>query len=395
MKPYRDVLMGLFFVSVRMLLNFSVVINQWLLVLLLVLAPMIFKFVLIASLCRFFSIPTGPSLKTGLWLCQAGEFGFVLLDPVGISGLVPPEIMQPIQAAMVISMLLAPLIIEQSDRWILRVVRSEWLARSLELHRIAAQTISTDKHVIICGFGRCGQNLAQMLDAESISYVALDLDPQRTREAAAAGQSVVFGDAARKETLIAAGIHRASALVITYADKASALHVLHTVRLISPALPIVTRARDDSDLDTLREAGATEVIPEVVEGSLMLASHTLALAGVPLHRVIRLVREIRDNRYTLLRGYFHGSNEDITERASEVLLKSFSLPLTSGAVGARLSDLGLEALGVEVSSVRRGRERVLVNDNLVFESADTLVMRGTSEALALAVARLSDPSRIQ
>lgn len=127
----------------------------------------------------------------------------------------------------------------------------------------------------------------------------------------------------------------------------------------------------------------------------MLASHTLALAGVPLHRVIRLVREIRDNRYTLLRGYFHGSNEDITERASEVLLKSFSLPLTSGAVGARLSDLGLEALGVEVSSVRRGRERVLVNDNLVFESADTLVMRGTSEALALAEERLSDPSRIK
>lgn len=394
-KPYRDVLMGLFFVSVGMLLNFSVVINQWLLVLLLVLAPMIFKFVLIASLCRFFSIPTGPSLKTGLWLCQAGEFGFVLLDPVGISGLVPPEIMQPIQAAMVISMLIAPLIIEQSDRWILRVVRSEWLSRSLELHRIAAQTISTDKHVIICGFGRCGQNLAQMLDAESISYVALDLDPQRTREAAAAGQSVVFGDAARKETLIAAGIHRASALVITYADKASALHVLHTVRSIAPALPIVTRSRDDSDLDVLREAGATEVIPEVVEGSLMLASHALALAGVPLHRVIRLVREIRDNRYTLLRGYFHGSNEDITERASEVLLKSFSLPLASGAVGAKLSDLGLEALGVEISSVRRGRERVLVNENLVFESADTLVMRGTSEALALAEERLSDPSRIK
>lgn len=394
-KPYRDVLMGLFFVSVGMLLNFSVVIDQWLLVLLLVLGPMIFKFVLIASLCRFFSIPTGPSLKTGLWLCQAGEFGFVLLDPIGISGLVPPEIMQPIQAAMVISMLIAPIIIEQSDRWILRLVRSEWLSRSLELHRIAAQSISTEKHVIICGFGRCGQNLAQVLDAEGISYVALDLDPQRTREAAAAGQSVVFGDAARKETLIAAGIHRASTLVITYADKASALHVLHTVRSIAPTLPVVTRSRDDSDLDALREAGATEVIPEVVEGSLMLASHALALAGVPLHRVIRLVREIRDNRYTLLRGYFHGSNEDITERASEVLLKSFSLPLTSGAVGAKLSDLGLEALGVEISSVRRGRERVPVNENLVFESADTLVMRGTSEALALAEERLSDPSRIK
>lgn len=394
-KPYRDVLMGLFFVSVGMLLNFSVVIDQWLVVLLMVITPMIFKFAVIASLCRFFSVPTGPSLKTGLWLCQAGEFGFVLLDPVGISGLIPQEILQPIQAAMVISMLLAPFIIEQSDRWILRVVRSEWLSRSLELHRIAAQSMSTEKHVIICGFGRCGQNLAQMLDAEGISYVALDLDPQRTREAAAAGQSVVFGDAARKETLIAAGIHRAAALVITYADKASALHVLHTVRSIAPALSVVTRSRDDSDLDALRDAGATEVIPEVVEGSLMLASHALALAGVPLHRVIRLVREIRDNRYTLLRGYFHGSNEDIMERASEVLLKSFTLPLTSGAVGAKLTDLGLDALGVEVSSVRRGRERLPVHADLVFEPSDTLVMRGTSEALALAEERLSESSRIK
>ena len=388
-KPYRDVLMGLFFISVGMLLDLKVVAQQWALIAALVVGPMIFKFALISALAKVFRVANGPSLKTGLWLCQAGEFGFVLLDPAGLSGIIPAEILQPIQAAMVISMLLAPFIIERSDGWILRVVRNEWLARSLELHRIAAQTIGSDRHVIVCGFGRCGQNLAQMLDGEKVPYVALDLDPQRTREAAAAGQSVVFGDAARKETLVAAGIHRANTLVITYADRVSAIHVIHAARHLAPALPIVVRSRDDGDLDSLRAAGATEVIPEVVEGSLMLASHALALAGVPLHRVIRRIREVRDTRYAMLRGYFHGSTDDANERGSDILLKSFSVPVAAGCVGQHLEALGLIEIGVEVNNVRRGRTQLELDQNLVIEAGDVIVMRGSSEALAIAEELLS------
>ncbi len=388
-KPYRDVLMGLFFISVGMLLDFEVVAQQWALIAALVVGPMIFKFALISALAKVFRVANGPSLKTGLWLCQAGEFGFVLLDPAGLSGIVPAEILQPIQAAMVISMLLAPFIIERSDGWILRVVRNEWLARSLELHRIAAQTMGSDRHVIVCGFGRCGQNLAQMLDGEKVPYVALDLDPRRTREAAAAGQSVVFGDAARKETLVAAGIHRANTLVITYADRVSAIHVIHTARHLAPALPIVVRSRDDGDLDSLRAAGATEVIPEVVEGSLMLASHALALAGVPLHRVIRRIREVRDTRYAMLRGYFHGSTDDANERGSDILLKSFSVPVVAGCVGQHLEALGLIEIGVEVNNIRRGRMQLELDQNLVIQAGDVIVMRGSSEALAIAEELLS------
>ncbi|MEN9772015.1 MAG: hypothetical protein RJA58_658 [Pseudomonadota bacterium] len=388
-KPYRDVLMGLFFISVGMLLDFGVLAAQWPLILALVLGPMAFKFLLIAALARAFKVATGSALKTGLWLCQAGEFGFVLLNPSSLNGLIPEEVLQSVQAAMVISMLLAPFIIEQSDRWILRLVRNEWLNRSLELHRIAAKTMAADRHVIVCGFGRCGQNLAQLLDTENIPYVALDLDPQRTREAAAAGSSVVFGDAARKETLVAAGIHRASTIAITYADRTSATHVIHTVRSLAPALPIVVRARDDGDLESLLAAGATEVIPEVVEGSLMLASHALALAGVPLHRVLRRVREVRDGRYGLLRGYFHGANEDVSERSSEILLKSFALPANSPWFDRPIDEIGLDLLGVEVNSVRRGQMRVPLDDQLRLSPGDVLVIRGTSEAIALAEERLS------
>jgi CPA2 family monovalent cation:H+ antiporter-2 len=394
-KPYRDVLMGLFFISVGMLLNFAVVAKQWLLIAALVLVPMLFKFAVIGLLAKLFKVPTGPSLKTGLWLCQAGEFGFVLLDPVGLNGIVPTEILQPIQAAMVLSMLLAPFIIDQSDRWILRLVKNEWFTRSLEIHRIASQTVASDRHVIVCGFGRCGQNLAQMLDAEHISYVALDLDPQRTREAAAAGHSVVFGDAARRETLLAAGLHRATTLVVTYADRTSAIHVINTARALAPAIPIVVRSRDDGDLDALRAAGATEVIPEVVEGSLMLASHALALAGVPLHRVLRRVREIRDSRYALLRGYFHGSTDDLNERSSDVMLKSYSLAPSFHCVGRPLRDLDLGQAGVDVSSVRRGRDRLDVSDDMFLQAGDVLVMRGSLEALAMAEELLSGKSSLK
>ena len=389
-KPYRDVLMGLFFISVGMLLDFSVIASHWVMVLLLVICPMVFKFVVISALARFFGIGPGASLKTGLWLCQAGEFGFVLLDPAGLNGLIPQSVLQPVQAAMVISMLIAPFIIEQSDRWILRLVRNEWFLRSLQIHRIAAQTLGSEQHVIVCGFGRCGQNLAQMLDSENIPYVALDLDPQRTREAAAAGSSVVFGDAARRETLLAAGVHRASILVITYADRASAVHVIHAARQLAPALPIIVRSRDDNDLSSLHAAGATEVVPEVVEGSLMLASHALALAGVPLHRVLRRVREVRDSRYALLRGYFHGSMDDVSERSAEILLRSFSVSETSPSVGATLGSLRLDEVGVEMTSLRRGKERLAIDAGLVIQAHDVIVMRGASEALAVAEELLSD-----
>ena len=157
----------------------------------------------------------------------------------------------------------------------------------------------------------------------------------------------------------------------------------------------MVRSRDDGDLAALRAAGATEVIPEVVEGSLMLASHALALAGVPLHRVLRQVREIRDSRYALLRGYFHGSVDDANERSAEILLRTLPLPANSGWVGKRLGELELSGIGVEVSALRRGRERLRLDDALLLQAGDVIVMRGASEALALAEEMLSEDSALK
>ncbi len=384
-RPFHDVLLGLFFISVGMMLDWHIVLESWPLVLVLATLPVLFKLALVTGLARALGATTGVSLRTGLYLAQAGEFGFVLLTLANESALVPPKLLNPILASMVLSMLATPFIIMYSNRIVMRLVSSEWLQQSLQMTSIARKSINTSKHVIICGYGRCGQNLGHMLEAEGIPYIALDLDPDRVRQAAAAGDSVVFGDAVRLQSLIAAGLARASAVVVTYLDTASALKVLANARAHAATVPVIVRTVDDHDLEKLRAAGATEVVPEAIEGSLMLASHALALVGVPMRRVIRVVQEQRDARYNLLRGYFRGADDDTVNELDEERLSTVTLPLGIKPVGQLLGTLLLATGGVRVVSLRRINGRVAsVDDDTMLEGGDTLVLSGKPEALAMA-----------
>ncbi len=281
-KPFRDVLLGLFFVTVGMFLDVGQIILSLPAVLAMLAALLVGKFMIVAGASRVMGSAQGTAARTGLWLCAGGEFGFVLLSQVDDAKLLPQALSQVVVAALVLSMLLAPLIVQASERIVLRLVPSEWMSRSLQLTNIATQSMFVDKHAIVCGFGRNGQYLGRLLEQEGITYIALDLDPERVREAAAAGETVVFGDAAKRETLVAAGIARASVVVITYADTDAALRAMSQVRACRPDVPVVVRTADEVDLERLQEAGAAEVVPEAVESSLMLASHALALLGVPL-----------------------------------------------------------------------------------------------------------------
>jgi CPA2 family monovalent cation:H+ antiporter-2 len=389
-KPFRDVLLGLFFITIGMLLNLRVVVEQFGWVMLALLVPTAFKFALVLGLARVLGASLGVAIRTALPLATAGEFGFVLLNQAGGLQLLPQSLIQIVLAAMLLSMLATPFLVQYAERIALRFASSEWMARSLALTTIATRSMATDRHVIICGYGRSGQHLARMLSQEDIGYVALDLDPDRVREAAAAGDSVVYGDAARRETLVAAGLSRAAALVISYADTHSALRVIHFAHELKPALPIIVRTQDDADLDKLLSAGATEVVPEVFEGSLMLGSHALVLLGVPLNRVVRRVREARDSRYRLLRGYFHGA-DDTTEFDDEGHERLHSVRVEEGAtaVGQPLAAIGLKEAGVEVTAVRRrGIRGADPSDALVLQAGDVVVLRGQPEALELAEERL-------
>jgi len=388
-RPFHDVLLGLFFITIGMKLDWRPVLDQWLIVLLLTTGPVLAKFVLISALARLFRATPGTALRTGLYLAQAGEFGFVLLTLGADLQLIGPQWVSPVLAAMVISMLAAPFLVMHADRIVNRLSASDWLMQSVALTSIARKSMSAQAHIIICGFGRSGQSLARLLDKEHIPYMALDLDPDRVRQAAAAGQSVVFGDAARLQSLMAAGLARASAVVITYLDTPSALKILHLAREHAPKVPVVVRTLDDTDIDPLRAAGATEVVPEAIEGSLMLAGHALALVGVPMARVIRITRDARDARYRLLRGYFHGADDDTVETLAQARLLSVTLPGASAILGQTLGDLALHAVGVQVVSVRRSGGAVIeAHDELRLGAGDTLVLSGLPEALSLAESKL-------
>ncbi|WP_062306466.1 monovalent cation:proton antiporter family protein [Polynucleobacter sinensis] len=391
-KPFRDVLLGLFFITIGMLLDLEVIYQQWLLVLLLLVGPLIFKFGLIALLSRVFGSSPGISIRTGLCLAQAGEFGFVLLNQIDGLDLIDPALSQAVLAAMLLSMFGAPFLIQYSDRIAMRFSSNEWLLQSLALTRVAAKSVRTENHVVICGFGRSGQSLARMLDQEKIPYLALDMDPDRVKEAASAGDNVVYGDASRENYLVAAGLARAKAVVITYADTPATLKVLHQVEHLRPGMTVLVRTKDDADLAKLQAAGATEVVPELIEGSLMMASHVLLMMGVPMRKVVRRITAAREARYSLLRGYFRGVADD-TESNESWRLHSVTLLPESASIGKTLEELHLENEGVSVQAVRRkvgGSDYVKLEltPGLRLQANDILVLSGNSEATDLAESKL-------
>lgn len=383
-KSFRDVLLGLFFITIGMMLDMNVVLHYWWLVLLIIVSAFFYKFALAAWLTRLFGASRGVSIKTGLALAQAGEFSFVLVNQISGLNMVEPWILQVTMASMVLSMLAAPFIILNADKIVMRFSANEWIQQSLELTKIASSSMSLQQHVILAGFGRTGQNIATLLEEEQIPYRALDMDLERVRKAETAGANVSYADATRRESLVAAGIHRASSLIITFASVNAALRVLHYAKELAPSLPVIVRSYDDSDFDRLKAAGADEVVPEVIESSLVLTSYAFMSYGVPMKRIIKRVRAARASRYAKLREYFHGETDEIpVDTDSYWRLHALRLPEGAAAIGKTVGGMDLPSNHVEITMVRRGKEKMTVTDDLILRENDVLVLRGTSEGIGI------------
>ena len=390
-KPFRDVLLGLFFVTIGARLEPQSLLGNWPQVLVMLLGLMAIKAAIVVALVRALGASTGVAIRSGLWLAQTGEFAFVLLTQAMQGGLVGAPALQPLLAAILLSLLLSPLLISQANRLALRISSQEWMLRSLELQQVASRSVGRRDHVIVCGFGRCGQSLAHVLEAEHVSYVALDTDPDRVREATEAGEPVVFGDSSRPALLQAAGIHRARALAVTFDDLPQALKLLNAVRQLAPQLPVIARTANEADIAKLREAGATEVVPEIAEGSLMIASHAMALAGVPMARVRRRMRAVREDRYALLQGFFHGADDREADEVETDHVHLHAVPIVAGSVAAasRL-DVMLED-GVRATALVRQRQRMLDPPfDLALQPGDVVVLSGRRDRIAATEYRMSE-----
>lgn len=385
-RPFRDILLGVFFISVGMLLELQVLSSQFPAVTLALVALLSIKATIMAMIARVSGLPAEKAVRTGIVLSSGGEFGVAILTILLQGQVVDPAISQPLLVAIVLSMVIAPLLLRHNRRVARLLLREQ--APSVTRQHVTGDSLTTElaqrEHVILCGFGRVGQHLGRILESQGFEYLAVDLDPARVRSARTAGLPVVFGDCSDDDLLRMVGIQQASAILVSFSDPAVALGIVRAVRRLSADVPLLVRAPDDSQLDALMTAGATEVVPETFETSLMLASHVLMVLRQPVGRVVRTIGAARKERYASLRGVLRGQSSMPGVLASETRedLASVVLPPGAWCVGRTLGQVCSRAANVKIDSLSRqsvvGREPA---PELVLREGDVLTLRGTPEAL--------------
>jgi CPA2 family monovalent cation:H+ antiporter-2 len=384
-RSYREVLLGIFFITMGMLLDVRLLLRDLPLVTAILIGMVALKATVVTLVAKPATRNWFKSLRTGVVVAQGGEFGFALLTLLLRDELLDPAIVQPLLAATVLSMVLSPLVIRHNRR-ITRAFLGESGPPQTDLMREVQATLAVAErdHVVICGFGRVGQNIARVLEQTGFEYIALDLDPYRIRLGRQAGDPVMYGDAGQIKVLENVGVARASCVVITFANPEVALRILRAVRELHGDVPVLVRTQDDSRLEELQSAGATEVVPETFEASLMLLSHLLLLLRLPMSRVIRTVNDIRSHRYGMLRQHFRAADAEVLDvsHAFREELHSVILPPHAWAVGRSIEELTGRGSKAVVSAVRRdgivGREP---GPHTIFKEGDVVVVCGTPEAV--------------
>ena len=384
-RPFRDILLGLFFVSVGMLLDVHLLAGELAAVVCWLAAMVILKTAVAALVARPFTGSRFKALRTGIVISIGGEFGLALVTIALATSLVPVDFGQPLLVAIVLSMILSPLILNNNKR-IARLLLWESGPPRTAFERESAATgeIGKREHVILCGFGRVGQNVARVLESQGFEYIALDLDPARIAAARQAGDPVMFGDSTDEQILTKAGLDTASVVVISFSDAATSVGILRSIRRLRPDVPVLVRTQDDTRIKELQEAGATDVVPEAFEASLMLVSHVLILLHVPVSRVVRTMGDIRGHRYSVLRNIIRRGDARPLDESHEYReeIKSVVVPPGAWAVGRTLRDVRGRGVGVTFTGIRRqgilGREP---GSDTVLRDGDVVVLYGQPEEL--------------
>jgi CPA2 family monovalent cation:H+ antiporter-2 len=384
-RSYREVLLGLFFITVGMLLDVGLLLRHFPLVAAILVGMLLLKATVVTFAAKPATKSWFKSLRTGVIVGQGGEFGFALLTLLLRRELLDQAVVQPLLAATVLSMVLSPVLIRHNRR-ITRALLGESGPPHSEAMRETRATLAVAErdHVVICGFGRVGQNIARVLEQTGFEFIALELDAYRIRAGRQAGDPVIYGDAGQVKVLENVGVAHASCVVITFTNPDVALRILRAVRELRDDVPILVRTQDDTKLEQLQSAGATEVVPETFEASLMLLSHLLLLLKLPMPRVIRTVNDIRGHRYSMLRQYFRAADAEHLDEshAFREELHSVILPPHAWAVGRSIAELASRGSRAAVSAVRRdgivGREP---SPDTLFKEGDVVVVCGTPEAV--------------
>jgi len=386
-RPFRDILLGLFFVSVGMLIDLRLFASDGLLILGLTLLLLCLKGGLVAALVKLRGDSTETAWRTAFALAQGGEFFFALLSQLVLYKLLDAETVSVLLTVTFCSMLLTPLLLRGAPALAARMRAKEQKPSATE--EIAAAGAALQQHVLICGYGRVGQSIGRFLRLEGIPFLALDDDPVRVQEAVAGEESAHYGDSQRPDMLQAMNIAAASLLVVAVDKTDAALHIVTNARRLNARIPILVRLRDDRRLAELQAAGATEVIPETLESSMMLAAHAMLLLGMPKEQIETRLYEARSSRYRLLHGFYHGAQTTTQDNQGKprTLLHAVSLPADAHACGKVLQMDELTSLGLEVQGVRRDGEEMSPFDSILQEG-DAILISGRADAIEAGEARL-------
>lgn len=393
-RPFKDVLLGLFFITIGALFDLSYFPSHWYWVLILLTALIAAKTLLIMVLTKFVAgVTRTKAFRTGLILAQGGEFGFVVLTVAINNKLIDPMQSQVVIAAVVLSIVIAPTLIKYNKpigKWFFPLMEQEEALpqdQDERPYQLKEHASELKNHVILCGFGRVGQILARFLDQEQIPSIALDLDPTRISISSLAGEHAFLGDVRHPEILASAGLGRARMVVITFSDEPAALETLKHIRSLRVDVPVFVRTRNDSNLKAFQEAGATEVVPESLEASLMLASHLLLTLGVPASKILSQIRAIHANRYQIMQGFFMGSDDSSLLEDEESLRKSLhviTITENAYAVGKTIEEVIRPYVPGVIKILTRTTQRFPNPDPImVIEAGDVLVLYTTPENVYL------------
>lgn len=351
-RPFRDVLLGLFFITIGMLVNVSTWQQTWEWIALLIVALIFGKALLIAAITRLARNSNFVSIRTGLTLAQGGEFGVAILTLALAHNLLPADYGQVVLAALILSFAVAPIFINYSGEIAAKILHRVPQKVPEQVTNVVHELVDhLDHHIIICGYGRVGQNLAHFLQLKEIPYLGLDIDPVRVQAAALAGHNVTYGDAKHPELLMAAGLLRAKAIVIGVDKMAASVKILDSIRHRDNHIPVLVRCKDEAEMLQLHSHGATQIVTEIYEESISLAHYLLELLKLPENEVSKLAHLAREKHYNFLRHIVPDVITGLTEEPLAERIRSFIVEDGAFAVDKKLEDLTLESCGVEVISI--------------------------------------------
>lgn len=392
-RPFRDILLGLFFITIGMLANVTTWLHTWFWIAFLVFALVIGKMAVIILISRLSGNSTSTALRTGLVLAQGGEFGFAILTLALSENIIPAEQGQIILAGLLISIAIAPLLIFFNKKIAhFFAPKKDNLTDPQIQQQITERAQLLKNHVIICGYGRVGQHVARLLEKVSFPCVSIDFDSELVHRAGLAGEDVLYGDAAHPEFLKKAGIAHAKVLVISLSDHRVATAILTMARNLYPKLPILVRCRDKAELQHFKELGATEIIAELFEASLTLSNHLLQLIQLPREKVADVIQKIRSSDYELLQQVYTGDSEDEPTDSDAPLpdqLRPVLITENAYAIGKTLGELDLRHFHVEVVAIRHEQaKQSMPLDNVKIYVGDILILSGLATNVELAEQRI-------